>query len=228
MNLSKRLTAIVNIVEKSECIRDVGCDHGYVSIALAEKGYASKIIASDINRGPLLRAKDNITKSGFDGIIETRLAGGLDDTKDSEIYDSIIIAGMGGKLMRDILNAHPDVLNKARQLVLQPQSEIFLVRRFLRENGFAIRKEDCVCEDGKTYFIIDAIKGATLTGDEKMQNLYDKWSEYLIRTSNADLKAFLIRRIETNNQYIGGMDSDKSSDLVRENNEMKEVLALMR
>lgn len=154
-NLSNRMASVAHLVPKGTTACDIGCDHGFVAIYLVENGKCPKVIAMDINRGPLLRAKEHIGKAGLSAYIETRLSDGLEKLKPGEA-DCMIAAGMGGRLTVKILSDYPEKLKSLRCLILQPQSEVAFVRRFLRENGYEIRKEDMVLEDGKFYPVMRA------------------------------------------------------------------------
>ncbi len=159
VRLSRRLQAVADFVTSGSRIADVGCDHAYTSIYLAEHGIAPGIIAMDVNQGPIDRAKENIRKYGHSDIIETRKSDGLEKLEPGEA-DTILIAGMGGALMVQILTNKKEVLQSVKELVLQPQSEIHKVRRMLQEEGFLIVGEDMVKEDGKYYFIMKALKNS--------------------------------------------------------------------
>ena len=102
----------------------------------------------DINRGPLLRAQENIRRHRLEEKIKTRLSDGVAELRPGEA-DSVVIAGMGGSLMVKILKEGKEVLETVKELVLQPQSDICNVRRFLQENGYRIDTERSVLEDGK-------------------------------------------------------------------------------
>ncbi|MBP5454150.1 MAG: SAM-dependent methyltransferase, partial [Lachnospiraceae bacterium] len=156
MNLSQRLTKVKNTVINCETVCDIGCDHGFVSISLIKEGKAKRVIACDINKGPLEAAKENVSKEDLSNQIELRLSDGLSQVTLKDKPDSIVIAGMGGALMCKILTEGSLVASSANQLVLQPQSEIFLVRKWLRENGFYIENEDFLKDMGKYYVIMDA------------------------------------------------------------------------
>lgn len=150
MELSKRLLTLVKMIRPGKVVADVGCDHGYVSIYLAKSSDFEKIIAMDVRSGPLDSAKRNIQANGLQEQIETRLSDGMQALGENEA-DTLICAGMGGELIIHILSQD---LNKARnmkQLILQPQSELFKVRKFLYDNGFSIIDEDMVIDDGKYY-----------------------------------------------------------------------------
>lgn len=156
MQLTKRLQAVADLVSPGNRVADVGCDHAYIPIYLAEYEISPHIIAIDINQGPIDRAKENIIKYGCQDRIETRKSKGLEQLEAGEA-DTILIAGMGGALTIEILTAHMEVLRSVRELVLQPQSEIYKVRRMLKEQNFLITQENMVEEDGKYYVMMRAV-----------------------------------------------------------------------
>lgn len=227
MNLSLRLNEVKNMVCNCDTVCDVGCDHGYISIALIEEEKCKKVIACDINIGPLEAAKVNIACAGLTESIETRLSDGLHKVDISDNADAIVIAGMGGALMARILEEGKDVVMQASQLVLQPQSEIFLVRKWLRENGYNIVRESCVLDAGKYYFLIDARQGKSPCYDADIQKIYDTYSEYLINTKNPVFMDYLKRGIEINNGYMSAMIPEKRSSLQEKNDIMNKVISMM-
>ena len=102
MELSKRLYAVAGLVTEGASVADIGTDHGYVPIYLVINNIASKVIAMDINRGPLERARMHIIGHGLKGKIETRLSDGLKEIEPFEV-EGMIAAGMGGGLVIKIL-----------------------------------------------------------------------------------------------------------------------------
>lgn len=155
MQLSKRLNCVANLVTPNNRVADVGCDHAYTSIFLVEQKRVPYIIAMDVNEGPIERAKENIVRYGCEKFIEVRRSDGLQKLEVNEV-DTILIAGMGGNLMIQILSERFDVLSNVRELVLQPQSEVPLVRKMITENGFVITNENMIVEDGKYYIMMKA------------------------------------------------------------------------
>ncbi len=156
MVISKRLTMVVDQIPECRTLADVGCDHAYISISSLERGITSQAIAMDINRGPLRRAIENIEYYGYTDRITARLSNGLIGLAPGEA-DCIVIAGMGGSLMIQILQGGMPCMLAAKDLILQPQSEIGSVRHFLHDNGFSISTEDMCVEDGKYYTVIHAV-----------------------------------------------------------------------
>lgn len=156
MELSKRLLAVVRLVTPGRKVADIGCDHGYVSIYLAAVKKCSKVIAMDVKEGPLSHARTNIQKYGLKNVIDIRLSDGTEALKKNEA-DTLLISGMGGRLIIRILQEGLARLGYFEELILQPQTEADAVRGFLRENEYIIVDEDFVTEDGKNYPIIKAL-----------------------------------------------------------------------
>lgn len=158
MDLSVRLSEIASMVTPGGVVADVGTDHGYLSIYLAQTGRAAHVIAMDVAKGPLSTAVSNIRKAGLCEKIETRLSDGLEKLKYNEA-DTVVMAGMGGNLMIRLLSAGRKVLEGVKELILSPQSEIELVRIFLMENSYIIEEEKMLTEDSKTYVIMRVCHG---------------------------------------------------------------------
>ena len=146
MQLSKRLEAIASMVTPGNRLVDVGCDHGYLPIALVRRQIIPSAIAMDVRSGPLGRAKENIEAYGLNPYIETRLSDGLEALQPGE-GDTLSVAGMGGPLIERILSRNVEVSESFQELILQPQSEIGNFRRYLVECGFTVSQEDMVWED---------------------------------------------------------------------------------
>ena len=157
LNISDRLKKVANCVKKDSFVADIGCDHAYTAIYLVKNKIAKKVIAMDINKGPLEKAKSNICNNRLEDYIETRLSDGGKELKKGEV-NTILISGMGGRLTTKILDDSLDVVRECRQLVLQPQSEIYLVREYIAKIGFRIEYEDMFIDEGKYYVIINALK----------------------------------------------------------------------
>lgn len=153
MQLSKRLQAVADMVTPGSRVADIGCDHAYTAAYLLSNKISPYVVAMDINRGPLERAARNVEKFGVKDKVSIRLSDGLKMLDTGEV-DTILIAGMGGRLMLKILNDRMDIVASARELVLQPQSEIHLIREALNNLGYAIIKENMIKEDGKYYAIL--------------------------------------------------------------------------
>lgn len=157
MVLSKRMQMNADFVPVGSRVADVGCDHGYVSIYLVQQKKCSKVIAMDVKEGPLQTAKNNIADENLSERIECRLSDGLEKIVPGEV-DTVLIAGMGGMLMSRILQSNPEVLTDVKYLILQPQSDIEVVRRLLPKLNYWIKKENFCMDEGKPYMVIRAEK----------------------------------------------------------------------
>ncbi|MGL4790592.1 MAG: tRNA (adenine(22)-N(1))-methyltransferase [Anaerotignaceae bacterium] len=180
MEISMRLKTVAAQVE-FETVADIGTDHGYVPIYLLKTGAIKKAIACDVNKGPLMKATENIGKNILSNFIETRLGNGLEPIKENEV-ETAVIAGMGGMLICDILN-NP-VSKTLKQLVVQPQLDIDKVRKHLHNMGFYIKNEEMLIEDGKFYTVINALKG-----EEK----YSTEEEYFFGKVNLGKKSQILK-----------------------------------
>lgn len=216
LQLSERLQAVVELVTKGKSVADVGCDHAYISIYMIEQGIAEHVIAMDVNRGPLQRAQENIQKYGMQDKIETRLSNGIMELKSKEVH-TVLIAGMGGPLMQQILLGNPSVLTDVEELILQPQSEIADVRRFLEQISFQIEKENMVLEDGKYYMMMRARRSSQVVPmDKEIQYRYGK---YLIEHKNPVLYQYLqkeCRQLEEIQNKLKHQDSEKGKQKIKE------------
>lgn len=155
MELSVRLQAVADAVSTGKRPADIGCDHGYVSLYLVREKRCPGVIAMDLRKGPLKRAQANIQRYGLSDYIETRLSDGMEALQAGEA-DALILSGMGGRLCIRILQTGFARLGREFELVLQPQSDQFMVRDFLRQQGFEIIDEDMVIDEGKYYTVLKA------------------------------------------------------------------------
>lgn len=153
MQLSKRLETVAGMVTPGNRVADIGCDHAYTTIYLLTNKISPYVVAMDINQGPLDRARENIEKFKVADKVSIRKSDGLEKLQAGEV-DTILIAGMGGKLISQILTNNMKVVSAAKELVLQPQSEIHFVRQTLKDLGYVIIKENMLKEDGKYYVVI--------------------------------------------------------------------------
>lgn len=200
--ITPRLEMIIkNVSGKS--VADIGTDHAYIPIALAGKGI--RVIATDVNRGPLDIAEGNIKKYGYN--IELRQGNGLSCLKPYEI-EEIIIAGMGGELIQKIIENDFETASSAI-LILQPMNSQYELRRFLYDSGFAVIKEDLAKEGHKIYNLILAKQGKPVPYEseldchlppclyghplfhmlaEKKKREFSRRYQGLLKSQNADIK----------------------------------------
>lgn len=187
VKISNRLMTAAALVTQGYTLADVGTDHGYIPIYLLQQKKIPAAIAMDINEGPLERAKEHIALYGLQAYIQTRLSDGVAALKPGEV-EAVLIAGMGGGLVMHILKDGEKVCQSAKELILQPQSEIEHVREFLREEGYTILAEDMVYEDGKFYPMMKVQYQGENVEELKLSDLY---GGLLLQNRHPVLKTFL-------------------------------------
>lgn len=158
VKLSKRLSAVAACIPAGAAVIDVGTDHGLIPVYLAQNGLSRRIIASDINKGPLQSAKTLVRETGTGESIRLFVRDGLNGFSRANA-DCVVIAGMGGENMAAILAAAPWT-KEAVTLVLQPQSKGEVLRAFLIENGYEITSETLVSDAGRIYPVLTARGGS--------------------------------------------------------------------
>lgn len=156
--MSNRLELIASFVEDGIGVADVGTDHAYIPVMLRKLGYKGNIIATDINEGPLDKAKQSLNEANCENSVELILCDGLDGC-DSEKIDTIIVAGMGGDTVTGILDRAEWIFRDDIKLILQPVTKPEILRYWLVNNDFVIKKEAQVEENGTIYQIICAVPG---------------------------------------------------------------------
>lgn len=209
MQLSQRLKVVADMVSKGNRVADIGCDHAYVSIYLIRKGIASKVIALDINKGPIKKADENIKNYGVSEFIETRLSDGAKQLQPKEA-DTLLMAGMGGALMVKILTDSKEVVDSCEELILQPQSEVFLVRKFLGQIGFQIVDEDMIIEDKKYYVMIKARKALKKDDIVCHREVCYRYGKVLLEKKSPVLRQFLLQGLEGYEELIEELRKSKS------------------
>lgn len=151
--LGPRLFAAASLVRAGARVADVGTDHAYLPISLCLDGKVSGGVVSDINRGPIERARENINKYGLGNRLSAVLTDGLHGIE-QYAPDDILILGMGGELIASIIEQAPWTKKAGIRLCLQPMTHPEHLRAFLCENGYAIIDERIAREDRKIYQII--------------------------------------------------------------------------
>ncbi|MCC8140910.1 MAG: class I SAM-dependent methyltransferase [Lachnospiraceae bacterium] len=211
ITLSRRLERLAAYVTEGNRLADIGTDHAYLPIALVQAGRIPSAIAADVNEGPLLRADAHIRAAGLGNRIETRLSDGFSGIQPDET-DTVMIAGMGGQLMKKILEGGAHCLASVSELVLQPQSEIGLVRGWLGKHGFCITDEDIVFEDGKYYPMFRAAHGSP----EVVLNQAElSFGRAAIQRSPQVMLDFLERESQKNRRIMAGLSANESGQAAR-------------
>lgn len=163
MSLSNRLITIANFIHKDASVFDVGADHGLLEKYLLDNSLVRNIVAVENKEGPYKILKNSLK----DYKATVLLSDGIEDLDDS--CDTIVIAGMGGFAIVDILTKHVQKLNYISQIVVDAHKDVELVRREITKMGFRIERERIILENDKYYFIISFVKGNSAYKDIEME-----------------------------------------------------------
>lgn len=164
-SLSRRLEFIASQVPQGAKLCDIGTDHAYLPIALIKGCRIKSAIAADINEKPLETARENIKRSGANGIT-LRLCDGLSGINSGEA-DTVVIAGMGGEVIAGILDRCSWIKDREILLILQPTTSAEVLRRWLCDNLFGIETETALIDGGRVYSVITTrFSGAPVLADK--------------------------------------------------------------
>ncbi|GAE91174.1 tRNA-m1A22 methylase [Gracilibacillus boraciitolerans JCM 21714] len=151
--LSNRLQQLANYLEDPICFADIGSDHAYLPCYVCVQHPKAKAIAGELNEGPYQRAKQTVLDQHLAAQIDVRKGNGLEVISPGEV-NQITIAGMGGKLICSILNNGKNKLSGVQRLILQPNIDAHLVRKWVIDNSYRITAEAIILEEGYVYEII--------------------------------------------------------------------------
>ena len=226
VKLSNRLLTVASFVTNGNVLADVGTDHGYIPIYLLQEKRIPRAIAMDINAGPLQRAKEHIDVYGLKDYIETRLSDGVAALTPGEV-DTVLVAGMGGGLVMHILEEGKEVCMQAKELVLQPQSELEKVRAYLWSNGYVILQENMVLEDEKFYPMMRVAYQNVIDMESAENLLFCRYGKHLLEQKHAVLKEYLEREEKLYTGILKNLSQTAVSEKTRERMaEVEEVLQL--
>lgn len=172
--LHERLAAVASLVRDGAYLADIGTDHAYLPIFLAQTGRITGAVASDIRPGPLSRAEENIRMAGLSDRISTVQTDGLAGLERYPLTD-IVIAGMGGMEIAAILDAAPFVKRTRPRLILQPMQHIPELRDFLAD-GWNTEKEVQTIESGKLYQIFCVTYDGISRPNTEVERLLGRYS----------------------------------------------------
>ena len=190
LKLDARLQAAADLVLPGLPLADIGTDHAYLPLYLVKAGICPRAVASDKAISSIRAAIDLISAQDVSGRISPRCGDGLSVLEPGEVA-TIVLCGMGGLLMSDILQKGMRVLQKTRRLVLQPQSHIEAVRWWLAAHGWRIIEEKIVENKGFFYVLLAAEPGKMV-----LTELEAEFGPYLLCKRDPVFRAWLERKIQ--------------------------------
>lgn len=216
MKLTDRLLKIASLVTKGKKVADIGTDHGYIPVYLLNKGDIDYAILADVNKGPLENAKKEVRHNGLMDRVDLRLGSGIEVLEKNEV-DEIIIAGMGGILISELLEAKKEVAHSLDKLILQPMQAQNELRKYLLNNGYEILDEVLVKEDFRLYEII--IAKYTSKNTQVEDEIFYEVGKKLIENKDPLLNEFIDKKIFMYNSIIKKIE-DKTGENI--NKKIKE------
>ena len=216
-----RLDFIASLTKGVDSVVDCGCDHAYTLINCIKKYDVKKGLGLDINQGPLDQAKKNVLENNLSDKIDLELADGL--TSYDKNYDCLIISGIGGSLMTEILDYDVEVTRTFKRLILSPHNDTNKVRFFLINNNFRIVDEYMIEENNHIYEIIVAT-------NEKLNRKYDfydlKFGPVLrVKKPELFIKKYTTLLEQTNKALESATDSEQITRLKMTKAMLEEILA---
>lgn len=199
-------------------LADIGSDHAYLPIYLCEQGIISSAIATDVNRGPVRNAEENIAAHGLGEKISARLGDGMEGLGADE-YDTVSVCGMGGELIFRIIN-NESVRTLRPRLILQPMSSIEDMSRLMSEHGFEIY-DDAWVEDGPRIYRIMCVQ---YTGVPYHITPLEAYVGRINLQRRDEVTVEYVKRLKKQTEYKIKAKTEGGSDLVREDRELLEVI----
>ncbi len=216
INISERLKKIASYVDKGKKVADIGTDHGIVPIFLVNTNISDRVIASDISRRSLQKTVDMVREYKLEDKIETRTGNGLKVLNPGEV-DNLIIAGMGGILISDLIEEEIEIAKKMDKIILQPMQASENLREYLCKKGFEIIEESIIYEDDRFFEIIVA----KYTGEINMrEDIFYKIPLICYKRRDEVLKSFLFKEIEYNKNILNKLAKVPRSERI-EKRELK-------
>lgn len=210
MKLTDRLLKIADLVTKGKKIADIGTDHGYIPVYLLNKGHVDFAILADVNKGPLENARSEVRHNNLTDKVDLRLGSGIEVLNENEV-DEVIIAGMGGILISELLEAKKSVAHNLDKLILQPMQAQDELRKYLLNNGYEILDEVLVKEDFRIYEIIVAkyTSKNTVVDDE----IYYEAGKKLIENKDPLLNEFIDKKIFMYNSILKKLEGKTGEEI---------------
>jgi tRNA (adenine22-N1)-methyltransferase len=228
--LSERLSRVASYLPEGSHFADIGSDHAYLPCYVCLRDESARAVAGEVNHGPYTSALKEVNSHELQDRIDVRLGNGLEVLEADEVKQ-VVIAGMGGPLIRDILDAGKDKLHEVNRLIVQPNIDSQSLRRWFYENQFKLVNEDILEESNHIYEILVAEKGdpeQVYQGEQFEKELWlgphllEKGGEVFRKKCQEELdkKLFVLEQLKR----ASSVNQEKTDQLNKEINWLKEVL----
>ncbi|EML9211297.1 SAM-dependent methyltransferase [Clostridioides difficile] len=219
MKLTDRLLKIASLVSDGKKIADIGTDHGYIPVYLLKEGKVPFAVLADVNKGPLDNAHKEVIQNNLLDKVDLRLGSGMEILEIGEV-EEVIIAGMGGILISELLEAKKEVAHNVEKLILQPMQAQEELRYYLLNNGYEILEEVLVREDFRIYEIIVAKYTGknTIIEDE----IYYEVGIKLLENKDSLFNDFIEKKIKTYSSIVNKLEG-KNGEAIDKKRKESEV-----
>ena len=219
MKLTDRLLKIASLVSDGKKIADIGTDHGYIPVYLLKEGKVPFAVLADVNKGPLDNAHKEVIQNNLLDKVDLRLGSGIEILEIGEV-EEVIIAGMGGILISELLEAKKEVAHNVEKLILQPMQAQEELRYYLLNNGYEILEEVLVREDFRIYEIIVAKYTGknTIIEDE----IYYEVGIKLLENKDSLFNYFIEKKIKTYSSIVNKLEG-KNGEAIDKKRKESEV-----
>ena len=221
MKLTDRLLKIASLVSDGKKIADIGTDHGYIPVYLLKEGKVPFAVLADVNKGPLDNAHKEVIQNNLLDKVDLRLGSGIEILVIGEV-EEVIIAGMGGILISELLEAKKEVAHNVEKLILQPMQAQEELRYYLLNNGYEILEEVLVREDFRIYEIIVAKYTGknTIIEDE----IYYEVGIKLLENKNSLFNDFIEKKIKTYSSIVNKLEGKNGEAIDKKRKESEVVI----
>lgn len=210
MLIPLRLRVIASFIKPGEVVADVGADHGLLELYLIARNTNNFVVAIENKKGPYINLRENLI-----GLKDVRLSYSNGLTAVDSTVDTVVLAGMGGLNIINILDKYPRKVKKLSKIIIDAHRDNFLARKTIVDYGFKITDEQIVFEKNK-FYLITAFERTdakfSYTNDELEFGISTPkdplWNEY---------KAYLIEKSERNLANVAkGRTSKKQEDEIKD------------
>lgn len=205
MKLTPRLQKIADEIKPGETMADIGTDHGFLPLFLWEQGISPQVIMADISKGSLDKAAENCRLLAPDTDFDLRLGSGLEVLAPGEV-DTVVMAGIGGNLICELLGKDLQKSWSFPKYILQPRRHIGRLRFWLYDNGFSITNEQLVREGKFICEVLTVIpKEVAMTRQMNAEDIEYEFPLSLVRFRNDLTAEYLQGKLRLEREILESM-----------------------